>query len=98
MTSCSDSPCVHTQPCHVVYTDYRPTPLQHYIFPAGGDGLHLVVDENVSESNISFGHLGFKAHCATLCYMEFNKPLLVPTSLAGHGRICHFHSAMSSIY
>ncbi|XP_060927108.1 exosome RNA helicase MTR4 [Limanda limanda] len=37
---------LHTQPCHVVYTDYRPTPLQHYIFPAGGDGLHLVVDEN----------------------------------------------------
>ncbi|XP_030883222.1 exosome RNA helicase MTR4 [Leptonychotes weddellii] len=33
-------------PCHVIYTDYRPTPLQHYIFPAGGDGLHLVVDEN----------------------------------------------------
>ncbi|TKC35876.1 hypothetical protein EI555_009619, partial [Monodon monoceros] len=27
-------------------SDYRPTPLQHYIFPAGGDGLHLVVDEN----------------------------------------------------
>ena len=27
------------QPCHVVYTDYRPTPLQHFIFPAGGDGL-----------------------------------------------------------
>ncbi|KAI2660021.1 Exosome RNA helicase MTR4 [Labeo rohita] len=22
-------------------SDYRPTPLQHYIFPAGGDGLHL---------------------------------------------------------
>lgn len=37
-----------SQPCHVVYTDYRPIPLQHYIFPAGGDGLHLVVDENVS--------------------------------------------------
>lgn len=37
------------QPCHVIYTDYRPTPLQHYIFPAGGDGLHLVVDENVRE-------------------------------------------------
>ncbi|NWR19727.1 MTREX helicase, partial [Emberiza fucata] len=34
------------EPCHVIYTDYRPTPLQHYIFPAGGDGLHLVVDEN----------------------------------------------------
>ncbi|XVF26370.1 hypothetical protein REPUB_Repub14bG0010100 [Reevesia pubescens] len=36
---------VHQQPCHIVYTDYRPTPLQHYIFPAGGDGLFLVVDE-----------------------------------------------------
>ncbi|KAB2078359.1 hypothetical protein ES319_A06G156800v1 [Gossypium barbadense] len=36
---------VHKQPCHIVYTDYRPTPLQHYIFPAGGDGLFLVVDE-----------------------------------------------------
>lgn len=37
---------LHKQACHVIYTDYRPTPLQHYIFPAGGDGLHLVVDEN----------------------------------------------------
>ncbi|XP_020114954.1 DExH-box ATP-dependent RNA helicase DExH9 isoform X2 [Ananas comosus] len=36
---------VHQQPCHIVYTDYRPTPLQHYIFPCGGDGLYLVVDE-----------------------------------------------------
>ena len=36
---------VRVQPCHVVYTDYRPVPLQHYIFPAGGDGIHLVVDE-----------------------------------------------------
>ena len=37
---------LHLQPCNVVYTDYRPTPLQHYMFPAGGDGLHLVVDAN----------------------------------------------------
>ena len=36
---------IHHQPCHVVYTNYRPTPLQHYVFAAGGDGLHLVVDE-----------------------------------------------------
>ena len=36
---------IHKQPCHVVYTDFRPTPLQHYLFPAGGDGIHLVVDE-----------------------------------------------------
>lgn len=37
---------LHRQPCHVVYTDFRPTPLQHYVFPAGGDGIHLVVDEH----------------------------------------------------
>ncbi|XP_077238593.1 DExH-box ATP-dependent RNA helicase DExH10-like isoform X2 [Tasmannia lanceolata] len=37
---------VHKQPCHVVYTDFRPTPLQHYVFPMGGSGLYLVVDEN----------------------------------------------------
>ena len=38
-----------------MYTDYRPTPLQHYIFPAGGDGIHLVVDESgqFKEDNFS---------------------------------------------
>ncbi|EUC60510.1 ATP-dependent RNA helicase (dob1), putative [Rhizoctonia solani AG-3 Rhs1AP] len=36
---------IHEQPCHVVYTDFRPTPLQHYLFPAGGDGIYLVVNE-----------------------------------------------------
>ncbi|XP_048133093.1 DExH-box ATP-dependent RNA helicase DExH10 isoform X2 [Rhodamnia argentea] len=36
---------LHKQPCHVVYTDFRPTPLQHYVFPMGGSGLYLVVDE-----------------------------------------------------
>jgi len=33
------------QPCHVIYTDKRPVPLQHYLFPAGGDGVYMVVDE-----------------------------------------------------
>ncbi|KAJ5569905.1 uncharacterized protein N7459_009335 [Penicillium hispanicum] len=36
---------MHNQPCHVVYTNYRPTPLQHYFFPSGAEGIHLVVDE-----------------------------------------------------
>ncbi|ERN12540.1 DExH-box ATP-dependent RNA helicase DExH10 isoform X2 [Amborella trichopoda] len=36
---------LHKQPCHVVYTDFRPTPLQHYVFPMGGSGLYLIVDE-----------------------------------------------------
>jgi ATP-dependent RNA helicase DOB1 len=36
---------IKCQPCNVVYTDYRPTPLQHYVYPSGGEGLYLVVDE-----------------------------------------------------
>jgi ATP-dependent RNA helicase DOB1 len=36
---------IHHQPCHVVYTEYRPVPLQHFLFPSGADGLYLVVDE-----------------------------------------------------
>jgi ATP-dependent RNA helicase DOB1 len=32
------------QPCSVVYTDYRPTPLRHFIFPSGGQGVYEVVD------------------------------------------------------
>lgn len=36
---------MHNQPCHVVYTDFRPTPLQHYFFPMGSEGMHLIVDE-----------------------------------------------------
>eukprot|EP01071_Lankesteria_metandrocarpae_P009610 Lankesteria_metandrocarpae@DN5225_c0_g1_i3.p1 len=33
------------QPCHVIYTDSRPTPLQHFLFPSGSEGVHLVMDE-----------------------------------------------------
>ncbi|KAG0040219.1 ATP-dependent RNA helicase mtr4 [Podila clonocystis] len=33
------------QPCHVVSTNFRPTPLQHYLFAQGDSGIHLVVDE-----------------------------------------------------
>jgi ATP-dependent RNA helicase DOB1 len=36
---------LHKQPCHVVYTDYRPTPLQHYAYGVGAPGLHLILDE-----------------------------------------------------
>eukprot|EP00890_Picochlorum_soloecismus_P006631 jgi/Picsp_1/793/NSC_04282-R1_superkiller viralicidic activity 2-like 2 len=45
----------HDSPCHVVYTDYRPTPLQHFIFPAGADGIFLVVDEKNNFREDSFG-------------------------------------------
>lgn len=45
----------HNQPCHVVYTNFRPTPLQHYLFPKGGGGIYLVVDEkqNFREANFN---------------------------------------------
>jgi len=36
---------VHHQPCHAVYTNYRPTPLQHYVYPSGSSGVYLIVDE-----------------------------------------------------
>ncbi|XP_057657112.1 exosome RNA helicase MTR4 [Diorhabda carinulata] len=45
---------LHQQPCHVVYTDYRPTPLQHFIYPAGGNGIHMVVDETGTFKDDSF--------------------------------------------
>ena len=46
---------IKQQPCHVVYTDFRPTPLQHYISPLGGEGIFLVVDEkgNFKDANFS---------------------------------------------
>ena len=36
---------LHHQPCHAVYTDHRPTPLMHYVFPLGGNGLYLIKNE-----------------------------------------------------
>lgn len=35
---------IHHQPCHVVYTDYRPVPLEHHIF-AGGK-IYKVLDSD----------------------------------------------------
>ena len=34
------------EPCHVVYTDHRVVPLEHYAFPQGGDGMYLICDAN----------------------------------------------------
>ncbi|CDW58424.1 superkiller viralicidic activity 2 2 like [Trichuris trichiura] len=33
---------LHRQKCHVISTDRRPVPLQHYVYPMGGDGIYLV--------------------------------------------------------
>jgi len=32
----------------------RPVPLHHYIYPAGADGLHLVVDDTVLSFPFAF--------------------------------------------
>lgn len=43
----------HRQLVHVVHTDLRPVPLRHYVFPKGGEGLYLAVNEHgdFQESN-----------------------------------------------
>jgi superfamily II RNA helicase len=32
---------IHHQPCGAVYTNYRPTPLEHFLFPSGASGLYV---------------------------------------------------------
>ncbi|KAK5997722.1 ATP-dependent RNA helicase mtr4 [Cladobotryum mycophilum] len=46
---------IHHQACHVVYTDFRPTPLQNYFFPSGGKGAYIIVDEkgNFNDQNFN---------------------------------------------
>jgi ATP-dependent RNA helicase DOB1 len=39
---------LHNQICHIVYTDYRPTPLQHVFYSSGSNGLYEVVNAQVS--------------------------------------------------
>lgn len=40
---------LHSIPVHVVYTQYRPVPLMHFLCPVGGDGLYPIcssIDKN----------------------------------------------------
>ena len=52
---------LHDPQCNVYIYDQRPTPLQHYIFPSGGDGLYLVVDDKCE-----FREDNFQKACAAL--------------------------------
>lgn len=36
---------MHQSTIHIIKTENRPVPLQHYIYPTGSDGLHLIIDE-----------------------------------------------------
>lgn len=72
---------IHHQPCHVVYTNYRPVPLQHYIFPQGGDGLHLVVDEKGK-----FREANFQQAMATLQSANANVATAEAMLNSGNGK------------
>lgn len=40
---------LHSMPVHVVYTQYRPVPLMHFLCPVGGDGIYPIcssIDKN----------------------------------------------------
>ena len=56
---------LHKQPCHVVYTDFRPTPLQHYAFPVGGNGLYAV--RNLTTTPVQTLHLPLAARPSVQC-------------------------------
>lgn len=89
---------IHNQPCHVVYTDFRPTPLQHYLFPAGSDGIHLVVDEKSV-----FREENFSKAMATLAEKQGDDPADANARRKGRGRDKKFNkggqqSGQSDIY
>ena len=44
---------INTNPCHIIYTEFRPVPLQHYIYPSGSNGIYLCVDHksNFKQNN-----------------------------------------------
>lgn len=72
---------VHLAPCHVVYTEFRPTPLRHYAYPSGGEGLYLVREERGNRVicwqdkpvpayyHIKILHIS-QLQIAFLCYMQ----------------------------
>ncbi len=49
---------LHRQPCHVVYTDFRPVPLEHFVFPSGGEGLHMVKNQKGKFLEDNFDKVG----------------------------------------
>ena len=58
----------------MVYTDFRPTPLQHYIYPAGGEGLFLVQDEKVGDKQINKCKKDYYSYVDTTYAVAKRKP------------------------
>ncbi|KAG1660720.1 hypothetical protein FOA52_014340 [Chlamydomonas sp. UWO 241] len=47
---------IHEHPCHVVTTDFRATPLTHFIYPTGGNALYQVIDEQQAFKEEAFAN------------------------------------------
>eukprot|EP00899_Mesostigma_viride_P016139 jgi/Mesvir1/24526/Mv21867-RA.1 len=73
---------LHRQPCHVVYTDFRPTPLQHYLFPAAGKGIYMVVDDQGTFREDQF----HKAIAALTAAKEAAQTAAAAAAVAGKGK------------
>lgn len=82
----------HNQPCHVVYTDFRPTPLQHYFFPAGADGIHLIVDEKGV-----FREENFNKAMATIAEKQGDDPADAMAKRKGRGRDKKFNKGGTKV-
>ena len=72
---------IHSQPCHVVYTDFRPTPLQHYFFPSGADGINLIVDEKGV-----FREENFQKSMSTIAEKQGDDPANAMAKRKGRGK------------
>jgi len=102
---------VHRQPCHVIGTSHRPTPLQHWVFPAGGSGLHLVLDEAGHFHTTAFeramaeldtaeaakvGGLGIGVGLGLTLTLPLTLPLTLTLTLAGGLALLARHAAAAA--
>ena len=102
---------MHRQPCHVIGTSHRPTPLQHWVFPAGGSGLHLVLDEAGHFHTTAFeramaeldtaeaakvGGLGIGVGLGLTLTLPLTLPLTLTLTLAGGLALLARHAAAAA--
>lgn len=72
----------HGSPVHVVYTEYRPTPLQHYMFPAG-KGLCVDFSDRASCGCCYCRTVLHSCHCIMLLQVRQHCSALALTELDG---------------
>ncbi len=63
---------LHRQPCHVVYTDFRPVPLEHFVFPSGGEGLHMVKNQKGKFLEDNFDKVRFSSSRSFVWFYHCN--------------------------